>query len=232
MKQVKILSISITLIFGGCAYVNTGSIHDVKDMVNGKEDNSSKGGKYTAMQSAGVGTVLGLGAGYALGETRLGGLFGIITGRAIGNRLAKMQKDYKGQELELLMKIESVHADEENLINKNKILDSEIKELNSKIENLKKQKNLDSSKKDALYTEINIKIEDKKKSLNRLLKKNKQMKKKIAKSEAKIYQYNYKSKDKKLLQQDLKIMKRASIELRQNINSKIRELNKLKRKIA
>ena len=231
MKQVKILSITIPLIFGGCAYVNTGSLHDVKNTLNSKEDNNSKGGQGTETQANLIAGFSAIAVKRFANNTPLA-IATLIAGRITGKKLAEMQKHYKGKELGLLMKIESVHAEEENLINRNKILDIEIKELNSKIKNLKNQKNLDNNKKDLLYKEINIKIEEKKKSLNALLKKNKDMKIKIRKSEAKIYQYNYKSKDKKALQKDLGIMKRASIELRQNINSKIRELDKLKRKIA
>ena len=207
-------------------------MNEVQEIVSGKEDNNSKGGKHTALEASAVGLTVGAAGGYALGDARMGGLLGMVAGRAIGEELAQMQKDYKGKELEIIMKIEHVHAQEEDLINKNKILNIEIANLDKEIINLKNQKKMDNEKKDSLYQKIETKIANKKKALNKLLQANKKMKKKIAKSEAKIYQYDYKSKDKQLLQKDLKIMKRASIELKQRINNKIRELDKLKRKMT
>jgi uncharacterized protein YoxC len=170
----------------------TAGITDLtKDLIP-DSNTTEEGGEGTALQSAAGGALLGGAIAYwqtggDMKKVALIATAGAAVGYLIGQKLAEIQKNYKGEENALISNIIKVEEESINLRAKNEELTGSINAIENEITILKENKLLNAKKKTALTNQL----QEKRNSLESLLTKNQDLSSKISNSKSKVEEYEY-----------------------------------------
>jgi len=237
-KQIVSLSVVTSLLmFSGC--VNTGLGNLGSTLMGGLTDNNttassnstSEGGDNTAMQSASGGALLvGIGTYFKTGSMKkalIGAAAGAAAGYLIGTHLASMQKNYKGQEEQLISNIIDIDKETSELETKNNDLSSELTSIEAEITKLQNNKTIKNTNKIALKSQLKSDLASKKKNIETLINNNKKIAQKIASSKSQMNTYEYKAEDKKELIKSVDILANKTQKSESSLNNKLASINKL-----
>lgn len=217
----KIFQFSLIIsIFGGCANKSLSKENPPKKQ-NETITESSLIGKVL------VGTLALLGTGNVGKALKASKFGGNASGYFVGKKLSDMQKRYKEKEEELISNILQIDEESTELKEKNSQLLVELSSMQEKIEELNENKQIKESQKSVQQTAIKDKLEEKKKRLQSLLTKNRQVSKKIALSKSKANEYEYTKEDKKEILKSVAFLEKSSQNYEKDINKNIASIDNM-----
>lgn len=209
--------------------ITSGITGFTKDLI---PENNATGGEGTAVEGALAGAAIGGALVYLkTGDMKQavgGALLTAAAGYLIGQKLAAIQQNYKGQEETLLQNIIDIDTESKELRSQNDELSASVEDIQNEISSLKGEKLLITKKKIAFSSEL----QEKRESLQNLLIKNQDLSSKIFNSKSQVNQYEYKPEDKQEILNNVNLLTSQAKKSTNSINKDIQSIDNMLASLA